>query len=85
MAHRSQIRIYFSHRYLMGDHPYTASTFDVMYCQQRRHLQYIMVVKILNTNLTPSPAVLPSYCRRAALTTNSNGTQPAQKGKGGVA
>jgi hypothetical protein len=31
----------------------------------------------------PSPAVLPSF-RRAALTTNSNGTQSAHKGKGVV-
>jgi hypothetical protein len=66
------------------DCPYTASTCDVMCSRQRRQLYYA-VVKFLNTIWPPPPpAVLPSYrYRRAALTTDSNGTQLAHKGKGG--
>jgi hypothetical protein len=51
-----------------------------MYCRQRRHI-YIVVAKIWNTICPPPPQF--SLHRWAALTTNSNGTQPAQKGKGG--
>jgi hypothetical protein len=41
---------------------------------------YIMVVIIWNTSWPPPPQL--SLPRRAALTTNSNGTQSAHKGKG---
>jgi hypothetical protein len=39
---------------------------------------YVMVVKMWNSTWPPFPAVFPSYTR-AALTTNSNGTQSAHK------
>jgi hypothetical protein len=65
------------------DYPDTASTCDVMYCRQRRHLYY--GGENLKNYLTPSPKF--SLHRRAALTTNSNGIQPAEKrgmGRGAV-
>jgi hypothetical protein len=40
------------------DYLSTASTWDVMYCRQRRHLYY--GGENLKYYLTPSPAVLPS-------------------------
>jgi hypothetical protein len=40
------------------DYPYTASTCDIVYCRQRRHLYY--GGENLKCCLAPSPAVLPS-------------------------
>jgi hypothetical protein len=61
------------------DYPYmTTPTCDVMYCRQRRHLYY--GGDNLNYYLPPPPQF--SLHKRAALITNSNGTQPAHKGKG---
>jgi hypothetical protein len=68
-----------THRYLMGRLPLHGFTCDVMYCRQRRYLYY--GGENLKYYLAPSPTVLPS---RAALTTNSNGTQSAHKGKGWI-
>jgi hypothetical protein len=50
-----------------------SSTCDVMYCRQRRHLQYIMVVKFRNSICPPPPQL--SLHRRAALSSSSNGTR----------
>jgi hypothetical protein len=44
-----------------------------MYRRQRRHLQYIMVVKFRNTIWPPQLQL--SLLRRAALSSNSNGTR----------
>jgi hypothetical protein len=41
------------------DYPYTASTCDVMYRRQRRHLYY--GGENFKCYLTPCPAVHPSY------------------------
>jgi hypothetical protein len=69
------------HRYLMGrDYPYTASTVPMTSCIVDSAAIHILVVKIWNTIWPPLPQFfLP---RRAALTTSSNGTQSALKGKG---
>jgi hypothetical protein len=56
------------------DWAYKSSTFDVMYRRQRRHLQYIMVVKFWNT-ICPPPRQF-FFHWRAALSSNSNGTRP---------
>jgi hypothetical protein len=58
------------------DYTYTASTCDVMYCRQRRHLYY--GGENLKYYLTPSPQFF--IPRRAALTSNSNGAQSGHKG-----